>query len=364
MRRYLATNSHRYSAAICVLTITSLAISADWSTITRHSGWKQHSMRRPKPPVVTPADAPGKPPADAVVLFDGKSLDAFASQGGGPAKWTLGDGWFEVKPGSGPIVTKAAFGDVQLHIEWASPSPAVGKSQDRGNSGVFLMNQFEIQVLDNFEAETYADGQAGAIYGQYPPLANASRPPGEWQAYDIAFRRPRFDAAGKLTEPARMTVIHNGIVVQNNEVIYGPTSWLRYDPYSKGPDKAPIELQDHGHTVKFRNFWVRELPERAEADAVETAPIAVVPIPAEKLASYAGEFALNTRPNSPPLVVRAMGDHLLARFPNRVTEMKLLPIGDGMFQFSETDARFEFSPDGKSLKFRIGGDTRTISRRE
>lgn len=364
MRRTPATTSFRFYAAMGMMLIASLAISAEWATVTRHSGWKQHSMRRPKPPVVAPADKPGDPPADAVVLFDGKSLDGFESSGGGQAKWTLGDGFFEVKPGSGPIVSKAEFGDVQLHVEWASPEPAVGKGQDRGNSGVFLLGQFEIQVLDNYQAETYADGQAGAVYGQYPPLANASKPPGQWQTYDIAFRRPRFDASGSLVEPARVTVIHNGIVVQNNEVIYGPTSWLRYDPYVKGPEKAPIELQDHGHKVRFRNLWARPLPERAPADAVETAPIAIVPMASDKIASFAGEYSLNTRPNSPPLVVKAKGDHLLARFPNRVTEMKLVPIGDGQFQFTETDAKFEFSPDGKTLKFHIGGDTRTITRRD
>ncbi len=364
MRRFLATNPYRFPAVIGMFLLASLAVSAEWSSITRHSGWKQHSMRRPKPTVVVPADRPGQPPADAVILFDGKSLDKFETPGGGAPKWTLGDGYFEVKPGSGPIVSKYAFGDVQLHVEWASPDPAIGKGQDRGNSGVFLMNQFEIQVLDNFEAETYADGQAGAIYGQYPPLANVSKPPGQWQTYDIAFRRPRFDTAGKLVEPARITVIHNGVVVQNNEVIYGPTSWLRYDPYAKGPETGPIELQDHGHKVRFRNIWARPLPERPAPDAAETAPIAVVPMPAAKLFSYAGEYSLNTRPNSPPLVVKAMEDHLIARFPNRITEMKLVPVGDGMFQFTETDAKFEFSPDGKSLKFHIGGDTRTITRRE
>ena len=363
MRRFDAKKPGRIACALVPGLLAATVISAEWDTITRHSGWKQHSMRRPKPTVVVPADLPGQPPADAVILFDGKSLDKFEKPGGGKPNWTLGDGYFEVKPGSGPIASKYTFGDVQLHVEWASPDPAIGKGQDRGNSGVFLMNQFEIQVLDNFEAETYADGQAGAIYGQYPPLANATRPPGQWQTYDIAFRRPRFDAAGKLLEPARITVIHNGIVVQNNEVIYGPTSWLRYDPYAKGPETGPIELQDHGHKVRFRNIWARPLPERPAPDAVETAPIAVVPMPADQIAKFAGEYALNTRPNSPPLVVKAMGDHLLARFPNRVTEMKLVPVGGGVFQFTETDAKFEFSPDGKTLKFHIGGDTRTITRR-
>ena len=156
----------------------------------------------------------------------------------------------------------AKFGDVQLHVEWASPSPAVGKGQDRGNSGIFLMGLYELQVIDSYQADTYADGQAGALYGQYPPLANASRPPGEWQTYDIAFRRPRFDPGGKLLEPARFTVIHNGILIQNNEELWGGTNWLEPAPYEHHGDRGPIELQDHGHHVRFRNIWLRELPER------------------------------------------------------------------------------------------------------
>ena len=151
------------------------------------------------------------------------------------------------------------FGDVQLHVEWASPNPPAGKGQGRGNSGIFLMGLYELQVLDSYGADTYADGFAGAIYGQYPPLANASRPPGQWQTYDIAFRRPRFDKDGKIVEPARMTVIHNGILIQNNEELWGRTDWLETSPYEANPDRGPIQLQDHGHPVRFRNIWIREL---------------------------------------------------------------------------------------------------------
>ena len=149
----------------------------------------------------------GRPPLprDAVILFDGTNLDAWQTPEGGPARWKVTDGFMEVAPGTGPIETKAKFGDVQLHVEWASPNPPVGKGQDRGNSGIFLMGVYELQVVDSYHADTYADGQAGRLYGQYPPLANASRPPGEWQTYDIAFRRPRFDSGGKLLEPARFT---------------------------------------------------------------------------------------------------------------------------------------------------------------
>ena len=140
-----------------------------------------------------------------------------------------------------------------------APDPPAGKGQDRGNSGIFLMGVYEIQVVDSYRADTYADGQAGALYGQYPPLANASRPPGEWQTYEIAFRRPRFGSDGKLLEPARFTVIHNGILVQNNEELWGGTNWLEPAPYENHGDRGPIELQDHGHKVRFRNIWLREL---------------------------------------------------------------------------------------------------------
>ncbi len=237
------------SGLTCVLIATSGLIAGLAAQDVRNEGsparWRQHDIRRPKPPEVEPAEGPiaSKPPKNAVVLFDGENLDAWQSPGGGPAKWKVADGQMETVPGAGPIETKASFGDIQLHVEWSAPSPPRGKGQDRGNSGVFLMGQFEIQVLDSYQAETYADGQAGAIYGQYPPLFNASRPPGEWQSYDIAFRRPRFDASGNLQEPARITVFHNGILVQNNEEPFGPTSWLKWLPYAGSgrprPDLPP-----------------------------------------------------------------------------------------------------------------------------
>jgi hypothetical protein len=199
------------------------------------------------------------PPPDAIVLFDGKSLSSWVDAKGAAPRWKVTDGYFEVVAGTGEIRTRDSFGDVQLHFEWMSPNPPRGKDQDRGNSGVFLMGRYEVQVLDSWDNVTYADGQAGALYGQYPPLVNASRPPGEWQSYDIVFRRPRFDAAGKVTSPATFTVIHNGILVQDHVELVGPTAHTTRPPYVKHEDKLPISLQDHGHPVRFRNFWVREL---------------------------------------------------------------------------------------------------------
>jgi hypothetical protein len=193
------------------------------------------------------------------VLFNGASLSAWTTENDRPVRWRVVDGAMEVVAGTGGIQTREGFGDVQLHVEWMSPLPARGTDQDRGNSGVFFMGMYEVQVLDSWENVTYADGQAAALYGQYPPLVNASRKPGEWQSYDIVFRRPRFDASGKVTSPARVTVLHNGVLVQDNVELTGPTGHYKRPPYERHADKLPISLQDHGHPVRFRNFWVRKL---------------------------------------------------------------------------------------------------------
>ncbi len=222
-------------------------------------GFRVHDADRPRPVAVAvgPAGAPTPPPADAVVLFDGKDLSAFRGRDG-DAKWLLVDGAMQVN-GTGDIETKAEFGDCQVHIEWMAPSPTKGDSQGRGNSGVFLFGRYEVQVLDSFENPTYADGQAAALYGQKPPLVNACRRPGEWQTYDIFFRAPSFKAEGSVELPARITVVHNGIVVQLDETLLGATSHRGVAKYTQHADKGPLKLQDHGDPVKFRNFWVRPL---------------------------------------------------------------------------------------------------------
>jgi hypothetical protein len=165
----------------------------------------------------------------------------------------------EVRSGTGDLLTRDGFGDVQLHVEWATPSPARGEGQARGNSGVYLMEHYELQVLDSYQNATYPDGQAAALYGQFPPLVNASRPPGVWQSYDIIFHGPRFDAAGNLLRPATMTVLHNGVLVQDHSRLTGPTGHYARPPYAAHPGRLSIRLQDHGDPVRYRNIWLREL---------------------------------------------------------------------------------------------------------
>ncbi len=212
-----------------------------------------------EPPIVTPGKTNADPPSDAIVLFGGKDLSHWRAAGGGTAKWTIRDGYVEVAPGAGDITTVDNFGDAQLHIEWATPAVVKGEGQERGNSGVFLMERYEVQVLDSYENTTYFHGQAASVYKQYAPLVNASRKPGEWQTYDIVFHAPRFDEQGKVIDRARVTVLHNGVLVQNNVEIYGntfndqPAIYIAHDPMQ------PLRLQDHGNPIRYRNIWIRRL---------------------------------------------------------------------------------------------------------
>lgn len=214
----------------------------------------------PVPPKVTPGATPGAPPSDAVVLFDGKSLDNWKSaRNGGAAGWKVDNGEMVVGPGSGDIQTKANFGDVQLHLEWKTPTlPPDKVNQDRGNSGVFLQDVYEVQVLDNFTSPTYVNGMVGSIYKQFPPLANAALAEDHWQTYDIIFTAPRFNADGSLASPARLTVLLNGVLVQNNAILKGGTTYIGQPSYTPHGD-MPIRLQDHGHLVRYRNIWLRKL---------------------------------------------------------------------------------------------------------
>jgi hypothetical protein len=234
-----------------------------------HHPWAIHDRNRPQPPLVTPGsfstqEQPGKPPSDAVILFDGRDLSKWeADEGQGvPTKWIVKNGAMECVPGSGYIRTKEKFGDCQLHVEWAAPTKVEGDSQGRGNSGVFLMGLVEVQVLDNFNNPTYPDGFASSVYGVNPPMANALRPPGEYQTYDIIFRRPVYKD-GKEVDPGYVTVFVNGVLTQDHTRLEGGTGHMGRSKPGPFPEMGPLKLQDHGNPVRFRNIWYRPLTKRA-----------------------------------------------------------------------------------------------------
>jgi hypothetical protein len=230
--------------------------------------WHVHDGERPQPPIVTPGTAstqaePGQAPSDAVVLFDGKDLSRWKVDGGKEPGWKVVEGAMIVPPsgtpGGGTITSKDEFGDCQIHVEFATPDPPRGRDQGRGNSGVLIMGRYEIQVLDCFENITYADGGVSAVYGQYPPQANASRKPGEWQTYDIVFEAPRFAKDGSVEKPAYVTVLLNGVLTQNHVALLGPMTYRNLAKYSPHGPKGPLAFQDHGNPVKYRNVWVRAI---------------------------------------------------------------------------------------------------------
>lgn len=271
------SKSHRFLTCIgllaAVVAFNPAAFAADEKKPEKRDGykdtpiipgtqWHVHDSDRPYPPIIKPgatftqmAAAPG----DAIVLFDGKDLSKWEHGNGSPAKWKIEDGYMEVVPKSGILRTKDKFQDFQLHLEFATPSKVEGKGQGRGNNGINIWGRFEVQVLDSFENKTYPDGQCGALYGQFPPLVNASRPPGEWQTYDIIFECPRWDAEGKLTKKAHMTVIHNGAVLHHRRELHGGTTHRNIINYGKPQESGPIELYEHGNPVRFRNIWLRPL---------------------------------------------------------------------------------------------------------
>ena len=240
-----------FSAAVLLVTSTTAA-AQQLPPPEKTEVWK------PVPAMVDPGH-PGHPPSDAIVLFDGTDLSEWQGRDG-EARWKVEDGAMTVRPGTGDLTTKRGFGDVQLHIEWRTPTEIVGESQGRGNSGVFLMGLYEVQVLDSWENASYVNGQAASIYKQHIPLVNASRAPGEWQTYDIVFNAPRFTADGAIERAATVTVLHNGVVVQNHVTLEGPTVFRGAPRYEAHADRLPIMLQDHRNDVSYRNIWVRELP--------------------------------------------------------------------------------------------------------
>ena len=329
-------------------------------------GWRQHEITRPQPPRVEPAPAlPVGAPSDAVVLIgpDGSGLGNWETPRGDAAPWRVRDGALEVVPGSGPIQTREAFGDAQVHVEWQPAAEPEKTSQNRSNSGLFLVDgRYEVQILDVWDNPTYADGRAGAIYGQFPPLADASLPPAEWQSYDVFFRMPRFGPDGAVLEEARMTVVHNGVVVQNNEVLPGTTIWLESLPYEPhGP--GPIQLQDHGSPVRFRNLWVRRLPERAAP------PAGYADLEAATLTDAQRDRLVGTydRVEGGQFVIERLGDGLGLSMPWRPGVLPIVPLSPTSLQLQNTAGRFEVDLEGDrvtGLTFSMGGAEYRATRAE
>jgi len=242
---------NRIAMVLAILFIPCLLYSQKWEPALTEV-WK------PIPAKVTPGKG-SAPPSDAVILFDGTGLSKWESETGGEPGWKVEEGILTVVPGKGSIQTKQSFGDIQLHIEWRAPFDVVGEGQDHGNSGIFLQKRYEIQVLDCYENTTYVNGQTASVYKQYAPLVNACLPTGEWQVYDIIYMAPRFNDNGTLFSPATVTVLHNGILVQNHVVIKGTIQFIGLPEYEKHDLRQPLMLQDHGNPVSFRNIWLREL---------------------------------------------------------------------------------------------------------
>lgn len=336
---------------LCLLSVLAL-LPSTIALAQLPSGWKAHDWERPRPAVVTPPglEQPGAPPSDAIVLFDGTSLDAWRDADGNPCRWVIKEGVLESVPDSGYIYTAQAFGDVQLHVEWASPAKVEGRSQGRGNSGVFLMGLFEVQVLDSFENETYADGQASSLYGQYPPLVNASRRPGEWQTYDIVFHRPRFGTDQRLERPATLTVFHNGVLTQDHVEAWGPTSWLQFETPKPHPDKLPLSFQDHGNPVRYRNVWVRELDERPRPGPTTIYEPKVVQLNGEQLDRLVGTYD--------KFRVYRQDRHLIFEVFGRKLELAARSEKEFGLKYTAGKVVFLENDEGRitGLDFHLGGD--------
>ncbi|HLF47061.1 MAG TPA: DUF1080 domain-containing protein [Chitinophagaceae bacterium] len=238
------------SFVLSILFVTSLFAQKDPKTT---------EVWTPEPKIISPGKTTADAPSDAIILFNGTSASHWHHKNGSEVIWIVSDNALTAKAGTGDIQTKQKFGDCQLHIEWRTPAEVKGEGQGRGNSGIFFMGQYELQVLDSYENKTYSNGQAASIYKQHIPLVNVCKPPGEWQSYDVVFTAPRFSDNGSLLEPARITVIQNGVLVQNNVSIWGSTQYIGLPSYEKHGAKESLALQDHGNPTSFRNIWIREL---------------------------------------------------------------------------------------------------------
>jgi hypothetical protein len=334
---------------LLILTLVAPAVGGGgWAQPARHL--LGHDRTRPLPPVVAPAvpstqEQVGKAPSDAVVLFDGSDLSDWCAMDGRPTRWVAKDGAMECVPGSGYIRTLQGFGDCQLHVEFATPTAAEGSSQGRGNSGLFLGGtRYEIQVLDSYQNKTYADGSCASVYNQYPPLVNASRKPGEWQTYDLIWTAPRFASDGSLESAPRVTLFHNGVLVQNDVTLIGETGWLTREGFHAHPEKQPIALQDHGNPVRYRNIWVREL---GDADRPEFF------LPDALLESYCGRY--ETGRNEFAEVSRRDG-HLNLKFQG--INFMMFASSTNRFFAKNVDIQAEFGTrdSDKTIRITIGED--------
>ena len=326
----------------------------------QNNNWRQHDMSRPFPAVIAPGTAStaqkaGQPPSDAVVLFDGKDLLQWRSMDGTQAKWQIKEDYVEISKGGGTIRTYQNFGDIQLHIEWATPLPASGQGQGRGNSGVLLMGKYEVQVLDSYNNITYPDGQAAAIYSQMPPLVNACRPPGEWQSYDIIFHGPRFSSNGDVVRPANVTVLHNGVLVQDHVELKGEVTWIGEVRYQAHPEKLPLMLQDHGNPIRFRNIWIRELDAKQRSEREVTVSSAL-------LDDYTGDY--KTR-DGRTLHFSRKENHLLVNVYGE-TEREIFASSDTTFFAKDIDFEFTFQSDDaqkvNAVKFRLADSVASIDK--
>jgi hypothetical protein len=332
-------------------------------TYSEHN-WKVGDESRPRPPVIEAGTQstntePGQPPSDAIVLFNGVDLSEWRTGDDEKAQWEVRDGYMECVEGAGSIYSVRKFGNCQLHVEWSAPLPVKDEGQGRGNSGVYLMSNYEVQVLDSYQNDTYPDGQAAALYGQFPPLVNACRPPGEWQTYDIIFHRPHFDARGRVIKPARITVLHNGVLVQDNVELLGPTTHELILPYHYHERKLPVLLQNHKNPVRYRNIWVRELP---ESNSIKRPLIAVKKMEPADLDKYKGRYKVQDedlivtiKRQKNQLVVQNLG----------LPEIPIFPLSNsesGFFTRTlETSFRFQYDEDGIPLSVEImQGGIRTL----
>lgn len=317
-----------------VFSVSLFLFSASVCQAQQPTGWKAHDNNRPQPEVVDPGKAtlPASVPSDAIVLFDGTDLSKWDGPNGKDPKWKVADGVMECFSGAGFVYTKEKFGDIQLHLEWASPVKVKGNGQGRGNSGVFLPGGVEVQVLDSFDNETYADGGAASIYGQYPPMVNASRGPGQWQSYDIIYHLPRFDENKKLVQQAVVTVLHNGVVVQHATKALGPTSWVHHRKFAPGITEGVIGLQDHGNPVRFRNIWVRKL----DTAATEGSYVEERPFTEEEMQKFVGKYRRNCE-------VKSMDGKLWLSTLGQ--DMEMVAHTDGTFSTKESAGTISFESD-------------------